>query len=57
MLQMVDLIDRLLLRVRKLAEAVEENEGTLNKEMFLSNSKEMRMGVLWSFGGKKIGGL
>lgn len=57
MLQMVDLIDRLLLRVRKLAEAVEENEGTLNKEMFLSNSKEMRIGVLWSFGGKKIGGL
>lgn len=57
MIQMEDLIDRLLLSVRKFTEAAEESEGTLNKEMFLSNSAEMRTGVLWSLGGRKSGGL
>lgn len=53
---MEDLIDRLLLSVRKCTEAA-DGEGTLDKEMFLSNSAEMRMAVLWSFGGRKLGGL
>lgn len=55
MIQMEELIDRLLLSARKCTEAVEEREGTLlDKAMFLSNSAEVRTGVLWSFGGRKL---
>lgn len=57
MIQTEGLIDRLLLGVRKCTEAAEEREGTRDKEMFLSNSAEMRMGVFWSFGGRKLRGL